>query len=149
MKKYQIRVADQEYHVEIADLAARPVRVNVEGEWFEVWPEEHPPSPRPADAQPAQESPSRPVPGGITPGNGTPPEPDRKTANAIKAPLPGVVTAIHINLGDEVTVGQPVCVLEAMKMNNVVRASSNGIVVAVRVTIGQHVKHHDVLVELV
>lgn len=154
MKKYQIRVNDQEYHVEIADLSARPVRVNVEGEWFEVWPEENHLAPRPAAPLPSQEVTPRqnpvPPPAGETTSNGTPSETSRaRNSNAIKSPLPGVITAIHITLGEEVSAGQPVCVVEAMKMNNVVRATTNGKVVAVRVTVGQHVKHHDVLVEFV
>lgn len=154
MKSYQIRVNDQEYHVEIADVSTRPVRVNVEGEWFEVWPEENSLAPRPAETHLPQEASLRldttPAPAGETTGNGAPPETSRASgSNAIRSPLPGVITAIHVNLGDEVTAGQPVCVVEAMKMNNVVRANANGIVVAVRVTVGQHVKHHDVLVEFV
>jgi biotin carboxyl carrier protein len=151
MKSYQIRVNDREYHVEIADLAARPVRVKVDGEWFDVWPEETrttQPEPPPARvAIPARETAPRTNLVTPPPGNGSPSGAGQ--ARAVKAPLPGVVIAIHVTLGEEVSAGQPVCVVEAMKMNNVVRASEGGKVVAVRVTTGQHVKHHDVLVEMV
>ena len=152
MKSYQIRVNDREYQVEIADLTTRPVRVQVDGEWFEVWPGENTPS------RPARETPSArvtpPVPDAaprvgpvpVSSGKGT--SSGSGDIRAVKAPLPGVVIAIHVQPGEAITAGQPLCVVEAMKMNNVVRANQAGQVAAVRVSVGQHVKHQDVLVEL-
>lgn len=150
MKSYQIRVNDQEYQVEIADLTTRPIRVQVDGEWFDVWPEEitqtipaprvppaalpHP-SPTPREDAPAKNAPAE---------NGTP----SGSGRVVRSPLPGVVTVVHVQPGDEIAPGQPLCVVEAMKMNNVIRANQTGKVAALRVAIGQHVKHHDVLVEL-
>jgi propionyl-CoA carboxylase alpha chain len=58
-----------------------------------------------------------------------------------------VITAILVQAGSEVVVGQELCKLEAMKMNNSIRASRSGKVGSVMVSIGQHVKHNDVLIE--
>jgi len=48
--------------------------------------------------------------------------------------------------GDQVCVGQEMCVLEAMKMKNILRSSQNGVVASIEVTLGQSVKYGDVLV---
>jgi biotin carboxyl carrier protein len=49
--------------------------------------------------------------------------------------------------GDAVAVGQRVCVVEAMKMQNPVSAPREGRVAAVRVGVGDHVVPEQVLVE--
>jgi biotin carboxyl carrier protein len=68
-------------------------------------------------------------------------------AKGILAPLPGVIIAISVKPGDVVEHGQELCVIEAMKMKNVIRAARAGTIGAVHVTLNQHVKHHDVLLE--
>ncbi len=64
------------------------------------------------------------------------------------APVPGTVTAVLVAPGDVVAVGQPLVVLEAMKMEHRVTASVEGSVDAVLVEVGQAVDAHDVLVTL-
>lgn len=66
----------------------------------------------------------------------------------VKAPIPGLMTQIRVNVGDEVAVGQPILVLEAMKMENEIRAPRMGRVTAVHVTPGQTVVRGEVLVEI-
>lgn len=151
MKSYQIRVNDREYQVEIADMNVRPIRVMVDGETFEVWPGENTPPKPTGETPPARVPTPAPAP---TPRASAIPTPSGPVApsgsgRVIKSPLPGVVIAVHVQPGEEIAAGQPVCVVEAMKMNNVIRASQPGKVAAMRVAVGQHVKHHDVLVELV
>jgi propionyl-CoA carboxylase alpha chain len=51
--------------------------------------------------------------------------PDRKSAGATKTllcPMPGLVKAISVKEGQEVKAGEPLCIVEAMKMENVLRA---------------------------
>ncbi|WP_076068933.1 acetyl-CoA carboxylase biotin carboxylase subunit [Sphingomonas montana] len=43
-------------------------------------------------------------------------------------PMPGLVTAVHVAAGDRVEAGQPLAVVEAMKMENILRAEKAGIV---------------------
>ena len=55
--------------------------------------------------------------------------PSRQVAEgSLVAPMPGTVTAVHVAVGDEVTAGQPLLVLEAMKMQHPVVAPAAGVV---------------------
>lgn len=67
---------------------------------------------------------------------------------SIKAPMPGMVVAVHVGEGDEVTKGTSLVVLEAMKMQNELGAPRDGVVKAVRVAAGQAVEQNAVLVVL-
>jgi biotin carboxyl carrier protein len=67
---------------------------------------------------------------------------------AIIAPLPGLILKISVSIGDTVTAGQTVLVMEAMKMENEVQAISNGTVKSIRVKEGDSVNEGDVLIEL-
>jgi propionyl-CoA carboxylase alpha chain len=44
------------------------------------------------------------------------------------APMPGLLTALHVGEGDKVEAGQPLAVVEAMKMENILRAQKSGTV---------------------
>jgi biotin carboxyl carrier protein len=57
----------------------------------------------------------------------------------VMAPMPGKVVKILVKAGDAVTVGQPIAVVEAMKMENELRAPRDGKIVAVHVAEGQAV----------
>ncbi|MDB5721283.1 MAG: acetyl-CoA carboxylase [Alphaproteobacteria bacterium] len=43
-------------------------------------------------------------------------------------PMPGLLTALHVGEGDSVEAGQPLAVVEAMKMENILRAEKTGVV---------------------
>ncbi len=64
----------------------------------------------------------------------------------IKAPMPGLVVKIEVNIGDSIERGQGIAVVEAMKMENEVRAQGGGIVKDIRVKDGQTVEKGEVLV---
>jgi biotin carboxyl carrier protein len=64
------------------------------------------------------------------------------------APMPGLIVRVNVELGEAVTPGLPVVVMEAMKMENELRAHSAGVVSAVRVQPGAVVEKGTVLVEL-
>ena len=64
------------------------------------------------------------------------------------APMPGLVVRVLAGEGAEVRSGQPLVVMEAMKMENELRAPSDGTVRAVRVKPGDAVEKGAVLVEL-
>ena len=66
----------------------------------------------------------------------------------VKAAIPGRVLRILAGPGDTVTQGQPVVVLEAMKMENDVRAPRDGVVRSVEVSAGQAVGSGQVLLRL-
>jgi pyruvate carboxylase subunit B len=66
----------------------------------------------------------------------------------VVAPMPGLIVRINVAVGDRVTAGQGVIVMEAMKMENELRASADATVKAVRVTQGTAVEKGTVVIEL-
>jgi biotin carboxyl carrier protein len=57
-----------------------------------------------------------------------------------------VIKSIAARLGERVTAGDPLLVIEAMKMDNVIRAPRKGTIAAIHVTEGGRVAHGDPLV---
>jgi glutaconyl-CoA/methylmalonyl-CoA decarboxylase subunit gamma len=151
--KLIVKVETQSFEVEVGDIHARPIIATIDGEPFEVWPE---------DVQLVRPSATltAPVTTSTAPVPQTAPQPTMQaqprpsgaalpviTGKAIHAPLPGVIVAVSVKPGETVAHGQELCTIEAMKMKNVIRAGRPGTIAAVHVTLNQHVKHHDVLLE--
>lgn len=135
MPTYKVTVAEKTYTVEVPNPNARPVRAIVDGE--EVLVELAPAgadAPATGAAASVVATPSAPTPS-LAPAVPTGAKGD------IKAPLPGTVISIGVAVGDKVTRGQELCVLEAMKMNNPIRATQAGTVTAVYVRIGEQIQH--------
>ncbi len=65
---------------------------------------------------------------------------------AQKAPMPGLVVKVQVEVGQAVSTGQPVLVLEAMKMENELKAAGPGVVEQIHVKPGQAVEKGAVLV---
>lgn len=59
--------------------------------------------------------------------------------NVVTAPMPGIVVSLKVKVGDSVSLGQPLCILEAMKMENEITASKAGIVKEIHVSEGSSV----------
>ncbi len=66
----------------------------------------------------------------------------------VKAPIPGMITRVLVSPGQQVEVGQPLLVLEAMKMENEIRAPRQGTVRVLHVAPGQSVSLNEVLAEI-
>jgi acetyl/propionyl-CoA carboxylase alpha subunit len=66
----------------------------------------------------------------------------------VKAPIPGLIARVLVEVGQRVTAGDAVVVLEAMKMENEIAATNSGHVTAIHVAAGQSVLRQDVLVEI-
>ncbi|MHB1847445.1 MAG: acetyl/propionyl/methylcrotonyl-CoA carboxylase subunit alpha [Acidimicrobiales bacterium] len=62
-----------------------------------------------------------------------------RMAGPVKSPMPGVVAAVHVGVGEAVRAGQPLVVIEAMKMEHVVVAPADGVVTELLVRQGQSV----------
>jgi biotin carboxyl carrier protein len=65
---------------------------------------------------------------------------------AVKAPMPGLIVAIHVAEGDRVSKGDKVIILESMKMENELRAPRDGLVTRVHVQAGASVEKEQALV---
>ena len=67
--------------------------------------------------------------------------------NNIKAPMPGLVLDIMVQVGDAVTKGDSVLILEAMKMENVIKAEGDAVVKSIGITKGTPVEKSQILIE--
>jgi len=68
------------------------------------------------------------------------------TGEILKAPMPGIVVGVAVAVGEEVSAGQGVVTLEAMKMENELKSASGGTVREIRVEVGQGVTQGEPLV---
>lgn len=68
--------------------------------------------------------------------------------SAIKAPIPGLVVKVLVAEGEQVSLGQSVVILEAMKMENDLRAPRDGVVATIKVKPGNSVNQGETLVTL-
>lgn len=66
----------------------------------------------------------------------------------IRAPMPGLVLSVAVDTGREVSAGDGLLVLEAMKMENELRADRDGVVTAVHAAPGDAVGKNDLLMEI-
>lgn len=65
----------------------------------------------------------------------------------IVASMPGRIIQVSCQVGQAVTVGAPLVVMEAMKMQNELSAKSDGVVRAISVVVGQNVERGELLIE--
>lgn len=136
MKTYKFKINGNEYNVAINSVEGTNASVTVNGTDYQVELEDAPaasvqaaPATAPA-AAPAQAAPAAPA----------APKPAASGAGkAVTSPLPGVIIAVKVNVGDSVKAGQEVAVLEAMKMENSIEATHDGTVTAIHVAKGDSV----------
>lgn len=158
----KVKLDDRWYTVEVGDLTERPIRAVVDGHVVEVdvsdpieeattpaqpaprspalrpsRPPTPTPSPAPAPSRPA----SGPPPGAVV---DSPPDPQK----VFVAPMPGTILSVSVSPGDQIVTGDAVCILEAMKMQQVLRADWSGVVKSVFVTVGQQVMNGAPIIEL-
>jgi len=138
MNQYKYTINGNQYEVVISDITDNIATLTVNGEEYKVEMEKQ--------AEPEKK---KPIVRAASESASDAPAADKASvnkANAVKAPLPGVITDILVNVGDEVQAGQNVIVLEAMKMANNLQAEKSGKVTAVCVKIGESVMEDDALV---
>ncbi|KAJ3368399.1 Methylcrotonoyl-CoA carboxylase subunit alpha, mitochondrial [Allomyces arbusculus] len=68
-----------------------------------------------------------------------------KGGNAVKTPMPCKISQVHVKPGDKVTKGQPLVVLEAMKMEHVMRSPVDGVIARVHYKVGDLVEENKLL----
>ncbi len=73
----------------------------------------------------------------------TPPD----TSRLLLCPMPGLVVRMEVDEGQEVQEGQPLCTIEAMKMENVLRAERKGVVARINAGVGDSLAVDDVILE--
>jgi propionyl-CoA carboxylase alpha chain len=63
-------------------------------------------------------------------------------------PMPGLLVALHVGAGDKVEAGQPLAVVEAMKMENILRAEKAATVKKVNAQAGESLAVDAIILEL-
>ena len=137
MKTYRFKINGNGYEVAINSVEGQTASVTVNGTPYTVELEEAPAAPvqvvpvqaAPVQAAAVQSAPAQPAASAPASGAG----------KAVTSPLPGVIIAIKVNVGDVVKAGQEVAVLEAMKMENSIEATHDGTVTAINVSKGDSV----------
>lgn len=67
-------------------------------------------------------------------------------AKELKAPMPGKVLSLEVSDGASVAEGDPLLILEAMKMENVIKSPREGVVQSIHVTTNQVVEKNEILI---
>ncbi|MGL9717863.1 MAG: biotin carboxylase N-terminal domain-containing protein [Wolbachia sp.] len=70
------------------------------------------------------------------------------SVGAVKSPISGLLVKLHVNVGDQVEVGQPLFVVEAMKMENIICAESEMVIKNIPVQEGKNIQAGDVVLAL-
>ena len=149
MKDYSLKINGHNYDVQIDDVNENSAlaRVIVTGTPYEVEIEEAKTAVSKPQVAPAPKTANSAM---ITP-SGAAPSPRIAAAApssgyAVKCPLPGTVLSIKVAVGDRVSTGQTLVVLEAMKMENNIDADRAGVVKQIFVQQGATVMEGDNLI---
>jgi len=147
--KYQFEINQKNFDVTIGSVSDNMARVVVNGEAYDVKIKKTPGHPVAAvQPAPVQQAPS--------------PEPQPRAAEAasviiptpsacpvegepILAPIPGLILEVKVTVGEAITAGQSVAIIEAMKMENSIAAHVSGTVRDIRVQKGSQVSTRDVI----
>ena len=136
MKQYRFKINGNQYNVDINSVEGNIASVSLNGTSYQVELEDAPAAP--VQAVPVQTSVITPA---AAPVQAAPaPKPAASGAGKpVTSPLPGVIIAVKVNVGDSVKAGQEVAVLEAMKMENSIEAVQDGTVTAIHVAKGDSI----------
>jgi biotin carboxyl carrier protein len=168
LKTYQITVNGQQYNVEIEDIDASPVVVQVNGKPFEVVVSGTSAKRAPARTAPAEAAEiemdayvpavtatyqdidvdDSVVAESAADAGTLAAQPAAAGAVNVSAPMPGTILDIAVKAGDQVAQGDTLCNLEAMKMKSPIRSPGQGTIAEVLISEGQNVGYGDALFTL-
>ena len=142
-KNYKINIAGKTYDVEVGDISKSPVEVSVNGTVYQV---EIPESA--GDRVSGVQGTLAPKPVAAAAAVSRPSIPDSLDDGVVRSPMPGRILSVNISVGDTVKKGQPIFILESMKMENTIASSIDGTVTSVHVAVSDSVQHGQTLAEI-
>ncbi len=128
MKNFKYKINGKEYEVAVDKVEDTLAKVTVNGELYDVVLEKK-------EVEEVAPKIQRPV----VASSSSAGKPAGSSAGVVKSPLPGIIVDIKVNVGDEVSKGQVIAILEAMKMENNITAPVNGKVSEIKVSTGDSV----------
>ena len=137
MKKYKFNINGADYVVEIQNVEDRSMEVEVNGKSYIVLLEKEVKQTKTPTLLRSVAIP--------TTDHGAAVKVSAKTGT-IKSPLPGTILDIYVKLGDKVSIGQRILMLEAMKMENNIESDKAGTVTEIKISKGDTVMEGDVLI---
>jgi len=148
--RYKIAVGDSKFDIEVGEIQAGLAEVAVNGTIYQVNIENY------AEVAPARGvQPPKTMTAAPRTAGGSAPHPAIQAAAAVSpapagegmvvAPIPGLILQIKVKVGDVVSAGQVVAVLEAMKMENNISSNISGTVTGIRAGEGSQVTTGDVI----
>lgn len=160
MRRYTVTVNDHPHVIDVEEVTASSFRVVYDGHQVDVRLDDH------QDLAQAVIAPTLevrdtahvgqrhlaapipvPIPAPLPSTASSAPRPGAGPADALTAPMPGVVLSVEAAAGATVKRGAPLLVLEAMKMKNSLHAPRDGVISEVLVKAGQQVVYGEVLVK--
>lgn len=163
MAKYQYTVKGVDYEVEIQDIEGNIANVTVNGIPFEVEMKQPVKAGKQkfrianevrsdkggaSSADSAKTSPSSTTTAANTEAAASKKVSASAGGKPVVAPLPGTINDIKVKVGDKVSAGDTVVILEAMKMQNNIEAETSGTVASINVNKGDAVMEGDTLVTI-
>lgn len=147
---FRVIINGKEYEVDVGDLSASPVEVAVDGVTYRVdlpdgggAPAISPSVPGRPASPPARSAPAVAA-AAAAPGGGG----QTSSGNAITAPIPGRIIELLVAVGDSVTAGQGVVLMESMKMEQTIASTRDGLVSNILIAVGDAVAFGQAMVEL-
>ena len=73
--------------------------------------------------------------------------PVRDTSGLVLSPMPGTLMSYAVEEGEHVEAGQEICIVEAMKMQNVIRSPRAGVVAKIHPSVGSSLRADEIIAE--
>jgi len=142
-KEIELEINDQTYRVKVDSLTSDKASVTVNGQKIEV--DIHPPD-EDAGLAPQAQTESPKLPAARAPTATAQPVQTAGGSNSLCALMPGVVIKFLVEEGQQVSTGQVVLILEAMKMENEISSDRTGKISKIHVSVGQQVQTGEPLI---
>lgn len=145
MKKFKFNLNDKQYEASVISFEDNNIKIDVNGTVYDVKVDKKieqskTPTLVRTKSEPSTESHK------ATVKTSSPSE--KKGAGVIKAPLPGIIIKILVNVGDYVKPGMKLLTWEAMKMENNLTADREGTIKNIKVKEGDTILEGDTLIEI-